>query len=147
MSKYKPDQGTYARTASFLLLAALAVFGCHSLYYWLLGFRGEGGEHGGMATDLLGGPVPVVGAPLTPALLAVVALGVALVWTLHSLLNRPKVADTLIECETEMRKCTWPSFNETWKSSIVVVVVVLFFTAVLAFADVVLNYVTSNYVF
>ena len=147
MAKYKPDQGTYARTTSLLLLAALIVFACSTLFWWLLSFRGADGGPGFMARDLLDGPLPVLSEPLTPALLAAVLLGAGLLWALARFLNRPKVADLLIDCETEMRKCTWPSLEETWKSSVVVLLVVVFFTVILAGMDWFLNFVASRYVF
>ena len=147
MAKYKPDQGTYARTTSLLLLAALVVFGCHTLFWWLMSFRAADGTAGVMARDLAGGPLPVVSEPLTPALLVAVLLAAGLIWGLMRFLNRPKVAEMLIECETEMRKCTWPSAEETWKSSVVVLLVVVFFTVVLAGMDWFLNFVASRYVF
>jgi preprotein translocase SecE subunit len=46
-----------------------------------------------------------------------------------------------------MRKCTWPSPRETITSSVVILVVMLFFTAVLALTDLVLNFVMSRHVF
>jgi preprotein translocase SecE subunit len=57
------------------------------------------------------------------------------------------VADLLIECETEMRKCTWPSAKETVTASMVILVVMLFFTGAMAFFDFVLNGVMSRVVF
>jgi preprotein translocase SecE subunit len=78
---------------------------------------------------------------------APVAVGGGLVWAIAHVLGRPKAADLLIECETEMRKCTWPSPRETITSSVVILVVMLFFTAVLAGMDLVLNYVMSKQVF
>jgi preprotein translocase SecE subunit len=147
MAKYKPDQGTYARTTALLLLSGLVVFGCHTLYYWLLSFRGDEASAGFMVRDLTSGPVPVVGLPLTPALLISVVTGLALCWLVMHLLNRPKVADLLIECETEMRKCTWPSAKETFTASMVILVVMLFFTGAMAFFDFVLNGVMARVVF
>jgi preprotein translocase SecE subunit len=147
MAKYKPDQGTYARTTALLLASSLVVFGCHSLYWWLSSFRGDEASPGFLVRDLSGGPVPVLGLPLTPALLIAVLLGAALVVTAAKLLDRPKAADLLIECETEMRKCTWPSFRETVNASIVILVVMLFFTAVLAGMDFLLNAAMTSVVF
>ena len=147
MAKYKPDQGTIARTTSFLMLGGLIVFGAQTLYLWLLSFRHADGTPGVMGRDLLGTPLPVVSQSLTPALLVAVLLAGGLLWMLRRWLNRPKVADLLIDCETEMRKCTWPTLQETWKSSVVVLLVVVFFTVVLAGMDVVLNFVATRYVF
>jgi preprotein translocase SecE subunit len=147
MAKYKPDQGTYARTTALLLLGSLVVFGCHSLYYWLLSFRGDDAQPGFMVRDLSGGPVPVLGTPLTPSLIIAVVVAAGLLWLTAHLLNRPRAADMLIECETEMRKCTWPSARETVTASMVILVVMLFFTAVLAGMDFVLNGIMTKAVF
>ena len=147
MAKYKPDQGTYARTTALLLLGGLIVFGCYSLYYWLLSFRGDQPEPGGMARDLSNGPVPVLGLSLTPALLACAVTGLGLLWLVTHLLNRPKLAEMLIECETEMRKCTWPSARETVTASMVILVVMLFFTGAMAFFDLLLNGFMTRAVF
>src|SRR5262245_25916695 len=146
MVKYKADQGTYARTSSFLLLAALLVFGCHSLYYFLLSFRGSDDQPGAMVRPLTS-VLPVLGMPLTLALIIASATALAGLWLMSRFLNRPKVADLLIDSETEMRKCTWPTFSDTVKSSIVILVVMLFFTGVLAGMDFMLNFMMSNYVF
>ena len=147
MAKYKPDQGTYARTTALLLLSGLVVFGGHTLYYWLLSFRGDEASPGFMVRDLSGGPVPVLGLPLTPALIAAIVVAAALIVLVARLLNRPKAADLLIECETEMRKCTWPSAKETFTASMVILVVMLFFTGAMAFFDFVLNGFMSGVVF
>jgi len=139
MARYKAEQGIYARNTAFWLLAGLFLYGCRTLYYWLLGFRGEGDVPGGMATDLAGGELPVLGIAVTPALLVSVAVAIAICVALYRMLERPQVADMLIECETELRKCTWPTWNETFTSSLVILVVMLFFTAFLAGSDFVLN--------
>ena len=143
MARYKPEQGIYARNTAFWLLAALLLYGCQTLYYWLSSFRGDGDVPGGMATDLLGGKVPVLGVVFTPALLVAVVLAVVLCVVLWRALERPRVADLLIECETELRKCTWPTWNETFTSSLVILVVMLFFTAFLAGSDYVLNQIAK----
>ncbi len=147
MPKYKPDQGSYARTTGFLLLASLAVFGCYTLYYWLLSFRGTDDAPSFMERDLSGGNLPVLGIPLTMALIIAVVVAIVLLVILQRVFNRPKVADMLIDAETEMRKCTWPTFNETFTSSIVILVVMVFFTFALAGMDFLLNRLMRDYVF
>jgi len=147
MAKYKPDQGTYARTTALLLLSSLVVFGCHTLYYWLLSFRGDEANPGLMIRELTDGPVPVLGLVLTPALIAAFVVGAGLLWLTAHLLNKPKAADMLIECETEMRKCTWPSARETITASMVILVVMLFFTGAMAAFDFLLNGVMTHAVF
>lgn len=146
MAKYKPDQGVYARTTGRWLLGAMWAFGCYSLYYWLLSFRGEDGD-GFMVTPLTEGKLMVLGVPLTVALIAAVAIGLGGLFMIFRLLDKPKVADMLIDSETEMRKCTWPTWNETFSSSVVILVVMLFFTASLAGMDWLLNLIMTDYVF
>jgi preprotein translocase SecE subunit len=146
MTKYKPDQGVYARTTAMWLLGALWASGAYTMYYWLLSFRGEGGD-GLMVTHLLAGDLPVLGAPLTPALLIATFSGVAGLFAISRALAAPKAADMLIDSETEMRKCTWPSWDETFSSSIVIVVVMLFFTLMLAGMDYFLNAFMTRVVF
>jgi preprotein translocase SecE subunit len=148
MAKYKPDQGTIARTSAYLMVASLIVFGADTMYLWLrTSFRQADGSPGWPARDLLGSPLPVVSENLTPALIISVVFALAALVGLYRLLNRPKSADLLIDCETEMRKCTWPTLEETWKSSVVVLLVVVFFTVVLAGMDLFLNFVATQYVF
>ena len=142
MSKYKPDQGVYARTTSFIVLGALTVFGCQTAYYWLLSFKGSF-----LGKDLAGGDLPVLSVPLTPALLIATAVAVLLVVLMYRFLNQPKPADMLIDSETEMRKCTWPSWDETFTSSLVVVVVMIFFMGLLAAMDLALNRLFTDWVF
>ena len=146
MAKYKEDLGTYARTSALWLLGAMWVFGCHEMYYWLGSFRGdpEAAELGGLAKHLMEDNLPVLGVPLTPAFLIAVAMGALGLFTLMRILNKPKVADMLIESETEMRKCTWPSWNETFTSSILILVVMLIFTALLASMDWLLNEIVAK---
>lgn len=146
MSKYKPDQGSYARTTAFVLLGALLCFGTYTLYFFLLSFRGAEGQ-GFLVQDLSGGDLPVLGVPLTWSLVIALAVTAVSLWWLSKLLNRPNVADMLIESETEMRKCTWPSWGETFNSSMVILVVMLFFTAMLAGMDFLLNRIMKDYIF
>jgi preprotein translocase SecE subunit len=146
MAKYKEDLGTYARTSALWLLGGLWVFGCNEMYYWLGSFRGdpEAAEVGGLAAKLMEDNLPVLGVPLTWALVISTMAGVLGVVVLMLVLNKPKVADMLIESETEMRKCTWPSWNETFTSSILILVVMLIFTALLASMDWLLNEIVAK---
>jgi preprotein translocase SecE subunit len=147
MAKYKPDQGAYARTAALWLLGAMWMFGCTSLYYWLLSFRGEPQGEGVMVRPLMEGRLPVLGIPLTVSLLVAIGVGLAGFWVLLRMLHRPKVADMLIDSETEMRKCTWPTWDETLTSSVVILVVMLVFTGLLAGMDLFLNQFMTQVVF
>ena len=147
MARYKADQGTYGRTTAFVLLGAMWAFGAYTLYYFLLSFRGTDEAPSIFVRDLSGGNLPVLGMPLTLSMIVSVVVGVGGVLLIRRILDREKIADVLIDSETEMRKCTWPSWNETFTSSMVILVVMLFFTFVLAGMDFVLNRVMKDYVF
>lgn len=51
------------------------------------------------------------------------------------LVNRPKSADFMIMTESEMRKVNWPGWHEVWVSTKVVIVLTLFFAAMLFVVD------------
>ncbi len=146
MAKFKADQGTYSRTTALWLLGSLWLFGCYEMYYFLGSFRGdpEAAAPGGLATRLMEDNLPVLGVPLTYALILAVVIASVGLATLMKFLERPKVADLLIDSETEMRKCTWPSWNETFTSSIVILVVMLVFTVLLAGMDMLLNEIVAK---
>ncbi|MCB9897134.1 MAG: preprotein translocase subunit SecE [Planctomycetes bacterium] len=144
--KYKPDQGTFARGTGLWLVGALWAYGCYSLYYYLLSTGGPEGN-GFLARPLTDGDLPVLGTPLTVALLVAIGAGLAGLLFILRTLDKPKIADMLIDSEVEMRKCTWPSWNETFSSSVVILVVMLFFTAVLAGMDLLLATIMEDYVF
>jgi len=54
---------------------------------------------------------------------------------IYRFLNRPKVADMLIETESELRKVVWPTWADTWAGTMAVVVTVIVLLAYLAVAD------------
>ncbi len=128
---YKEDQGRHARMAAFWSVVLLWLFGCHFLYSQLIAAESLGKAIAGIR-------IPVVGIDLNGAFLISGALFVAgLVW-IQRWQRQPKVADLLIDTESELRKVTWPSGQQVINSSIVVVVTVVLIGAFLAGADYVL---------
>lgn len=129
---YKGDQGRLARLAVFWALAILLFYGCVSLYRTLSPAFG-----GTLATPFSASlkKIPVVGLPLNPAILITAVVLAAAWYGLYRWQQTPKVADLLIETETELRKVTWPTIPEAVNSSIIVIVVVLFLMGFLAGAD------------
>ena len=127
---YKPDQGRLARLAAFWSLAILLFYGCTSLHAELMRFPV-------LADPLIPGfaKIPVLALRLNGALLITTAVLAGCWWALYTWLNRPKYAELLIETESELRKVTWPSFQEAVNSSVVVIVCVAFLMAFLAGAD------------
>lgn len=129
---YKEDQGRLARLVVFWALALLAFYGCYAFYNEVLKAKSKT-----LAAPLSESmkKIPVLGIELNGAFLIAAPLFAVVLWLLHRWLQRPKMADLLIETESEMRKVTWPTLPEAVNSSIIVVVCVLFLMMYLAGAD------------
>lgn len=130
---YRKDQGRYARLVAFVGLVMLVGYGCFhggGLVTTLDGWLGDGNT---TYVD----PFPLLGSLKTST---VIALGVAAftAFVIHGILNRPRVADSLIETEEEMHKVTWPTWPETWNGTMAVVGMVLVLFVFLTVVDVVL---------
>lgn len=59
------------------------------------------------------------------------ALFIAVVWLTYRLVNMPAFADFLIAVEAEMNKVSWPTRNELFRASAVVLITMLILTAAL----------------
>ena len=125
---YREDQGRLVRMGAFWGCVLLLLFGCTFLHGLLV-------QNDSLQQPINGIRIPVVGVDLTPAFL--IALGVFVVGTIAIARwqARPKVADLLIETESELRKVTWPTMTEVVNSSMVVVFTVLLLFGFLAAAD------------
>jgi preprotein translocase SecE subunit len=132
---YRKDQGRLARMTTFWSLAVLLAYGCIRMRSELTGQFPD--SLGAAISDGL--VLPLVNLPLSPALIASVLSLVAGLFLLNRALERPKNADLLIETESELRKVTWPTVDETVDGSVVVIVVVLFLMGFMAAADFVLG--------
>lgn len=131
---HKPDEGRHARQASFWLGEGMIFFGCYALSVELLGVTA-------LRSPVMAGfpEIPLLGITLTGAFVVAALIFLALSFVYLRILAKPKVADHLIEVEGEVRKVTWPSFEEATNSSIVVIVTVLVLMGFLAAADFLLN--------
>jgi preprotein translocase SecE subunit len=127
---YRKDQGRYARMFAFWALVLLVAYGCF---------------HGGGLAELLSGwlgasnqefvkPFPIIDKLDTAALLALAVL-VAIAFVIHRVLNRPHIADTLIDTEREMHQVTWPTWREAWQGTVAVTVMVVILFLFLSLAD------------
>jgi preprotein translocase SecE subunit len=136
---YKPDQGRMARGVLFWLCTALIYYGCQTLYYFL---------HWSWAqTKLIQENIPILDIPLNPALIIALVLFIAIEFFLIKTINRPKLGNLLIETETEMKKVTWPSWGDSFNSSIVVLIAVIFFMGFLFLTNIVLTFIFRKVVF
>ena len=143
LPSYKPDQGRYARMFGFWVIAFLAIYGATRFAPWLRGkdwgFAKVDSPYANNWFDLNllgpGGRLPIIGFYPTYANLIVSAiLLVFLYWWLR-FLNRPRQADLLIDTEMELRKVTWPTWPETWNSTLVVISTVIVLMLFLMLAD------------
>lgn len=128
-----------ARMATFWSLAILLAYGCVRMRTELTSWQPDG-----LGAPIGGITVPLVGLPLSPALLMAVGAFAVGMFFLNRTLEKPKNADLLIETEHELKKVTWPSLDETVDGSIVVMVVVLFLMGFMAGADYLLGEVFSR---
>jgi preprotein translocase SecE subunit len=135
----RSDQGRIARLAVFWSLAVLIYYGCTSLRALLVG-RFTKNSALDLASPLFPSvpKIPVLGAELTGALLIAVVVFAAATFFVWRWIERPKTSNLLAETEVELRKVTWPTGQEVFNSSVVVVVCVAFLMAFLAGADYVL---------
>lgn len=104
---YKRSQGRIARQVTF---AALAI--CVLMAAWRLSVFGSTSGH-----------VMQFAVPGVIALLGI--------WIAFRAVNLPSFADFLIAVEAEMNKVSWPTRAELWRSSLVVILLIIFLSAVL----------------
>jgi preprotein translocase SecE subunit len=130
---YRKDHGRYARLVAFVGLVLLVAYGCFhggGLVTQLDGWLGE-------ANTTYVDTFPLLGTLKTSTLIAL-AVGSVSAFVIHRILNRPRVADALIDTEEEMHKVTWPTWPETWSGAMAVVGMVLVLFFFLTVVDVVL---------
>lgn len=125
------DSGRIARLAVFWSLAVLLFYGCTSLRATLIG------NFQVLAKTLIPGfpRIPVLGIDVTGAFLIATVVFAGAMFFVWRWIERPKSTLLLAETEAEMRKVTWPTGQEVFNSSVVVVVCVVFLMAFLAGAD------------
>ena len=109
---YKRNQGRMVRQITCLTIwvsVAVAVWRCHALFI-----------------------APAMGDDLRAAsYLVAVGIGAAGAWIGYRLVNWPKFADFLISVEAELNKVSWPTQSELVRASVVVILTILFMSAIL----------------
>lgn len=126
--------------AAFWSLAILIFYGCLSLRAELAGRFADS-----MGARLWeGGRIPVIGVDVTPAFLIALVVFAGAMILLYRWTESPKIADALIETESELRKVTWPTVPDAVQASVTVVLVVLVLMAILAGADYLLGRIVSR---
>lgn len=127
---YKKDQGRYVRMAAFWALLALVGYGCF----------------GGMINvldDYTGQPwlrqFPLLGKFGLSELIACGLFAAAAV-AIYRWLNRPTVADLLIDTEGELRQVVWPTGAETMRGTVAVAITVIVLLLFLLVSDLLLTW-------
>ncbi|MBI3818363.1 MAG: preprotein translocase subunit SecE [Planctomycetes bacterium] len=95
-----------------------------------------------LRTDLIS-EIPLFETPLKWSALVAFFVFIFGVVGLQYFLNTPKIAETLIETEAELKKVTWPTTRETIGASTVVLVTVMILFGLLGVYDMILGNVTS----
>ena len=117
---YKRTQGKIVRQVTFFTLAGGLIVG---LYLFFLNEGGPG--------------VAALSAGWRNSLFLLCSAIVA--WGCFRLVQMPDFAEFLIQVEAEMAKVTWPSMDQVWRATGVVLFVMLFLTTILFVYDFVLS--------
>lgn len=125
---YKPNQGKVVRQLSFVGGAVLSLLSAYQIAHM---------EIWDMLLTQIGGAALGNSAPW----LMLVFLGAVVMWVCFRAVNYPKFADFLIAVEAEMNKVSWPSKQELWRASLVVIFVIFAMAGLLFLFDVIWTYV------
>jgi preprotein translocase subunit SecE len=131
-SVYKRSQGRIARQLTFVALATILGIGVWRLSQLLAVLAGGAAGLGG------GDDFGVLRFVLPGGLLA---LGL---WIAYRIVNVPWFADFLIAVEAEMAKVSWPSGDEVFRSSAVIIFLIFALAAILAGYDLFWWFVLRN---
>jgi preprotein translocase subunit SecE len=127
-SVYKRNQGRVTRQVTFAALAVIVGLGIwrlsQLLAIWYGGADATLASLSGTSADL-----GVVRFLLPGALLA------AGLWACFRIVNIPKFADFLIAVESEVAKVSWPTAEEVFRSSAVIIFLIFALAAILAGYD------------
>lgn len=131
-SVYKRSQGRIARQLTFVALATIFGIGVWRTAQLLAVLAGGASGLGG------GADFGVLRFVLPGGLLA---LGL---WVAYRIVNVPWFADFLIAVEAEMAKVSWPSGDEVFRSSAVIIFLIFALAAILAGYDLFWWFVLRN---
>jgi len=138
MAAYREDQGRMARMAAFWMIALWLLFMSTFIHTQL------SANFSGMENALGGARIPIIGVDVTIAfLISTVVFAICMV-VMAFWVQTPKVADLLIDTESELRKVAWPTMTEVVNTCLVVIACVVILMAYLAGADWFLSHVIER---
>jgi preprotein translocase subunit SecE len=126
---YKPSLGRVTRQVTAGALFLLLAYGCLSLWYYLAPRSSSNEAVKSPDWYLQYGEYIHWGLPL----LALAASA----WFCYRLVNYSRFAEFLISVEAELNKVSWPSKSELFRSTVVVIFMLLFLAVILFVFDVV----------
>lgn len=129
---YKEGHGVLVRRVTFVALAALLIWGGIEVYHWI-------GSPDWVKNHRVNYKIPVLDEYIDPAFGISWVVIIAGAVFLYRFLNAPRAADFLIETDTEVRKVTWPSWNDAWNSSLIVLLFVTVLTSFIVVSDIVIT--------
>ncbi len=107
---YKSTQGRIVRQVTFVTVSVIAL-----LIAW------EVGSIGFIADQFVDSAGRVT---QTSNYVSLLVLGTIGLWVGYRIVNYPPFADFLIAVEAEMNKVSWPTWQELWRASLVVIFVI-----------------------
>ena len=119
-SLYKWSQGRVTRQVTFAALAVVVGIGAWQLSQFIIGLA---------SGESTGPDLGVMRFALPGGLLA------AGLWLCFRIVNLPRFAEFLIAVEAEMAKVSWPSGDEVFRSSAVIIFLIFALAAILAGYD------------
>ena len=122
LTPYRKGQGKWSRLIAAGVVMALVIFGCWTLYEWLMGYKS--------VRTLVIFSVPGIDLNVNLAfLISAVVFVVFAVLTYYFVALHRRTCNFLIETEVEMKKVTWPSGSDVAGSTLIVVITVIVFAA------------------
>ncbi|MBI4711773.1 MAG: preprotein translocase subunit SecE [Planctomycetes bacterium] len=140
ISFYKKGQGSIIRFLTWAFLSLMGLFGCVALYHTI---PLEDVSRDPSPETFWGHTlqeIPFFDVKIRIGLIISALIFAGLVFLIYRLvINRPSIANFLIETEFELYKVSWPPRYEYWGSSVAVVVSVMILGIFLLVADLVLR--------
>ena len=139
MEVYKPGEAKLTRRVSFYTLLLLCAWGFKEFGLWIQSIK-LGGIGSFFQTELISTiSLPWYEQPLNLGVLLAIGLTIGAGYLLFNLLNGKKAASLLIDTEAEIRKVSWPSWQDAKQSTVIVLLFTIFTAVYLAGVEVVLN--------
>ena len=124
---YKPEEATRSRGGIAVCTGGLLLYGVLSLYEWLGSFEAMERD---FSNSIFGDEFPLNARVIIAALLLLtVSIGV------YVLVNHQRVVEFLISTEAEMGKVSWPTKQEVFNNSLVVIIVTILIGIYLGVVD------------